>query len=305
VTGVILDWTPEKAAAFGKANLQFRHALHERPLFSDEGLAEALHRYPRDHLGVFTMGDDPVAWRSWRRGSAEGLSGDQLLDAVKTGRVWYNLRNADKHLPTYGALTEEVFADKAANAGVRALRRDLGLLISSPGVQVFYHLDTPLVSLWQVRGQKRVWVYPPTAPFVTDEQLERIVLRESAEQFAYDPAWDAAADVFDLTPGVAVTWRQNAPHRIENAEVLNVSLSFEFMTPRAMLRANVIYGAGVLRRRTGLKPTLRDGAGPGNLAKAGVARAAKALKLQTTMQTSLPATFRVDPLAPHGVAPLW
>ena len=298
---MILDWTPEKAAAFGRAELAFQHDLHTRPMFDDDGLADALDRYPRDQLGVFTMGDDPVAWRTWRRGSAEGLSGAELLAAVKTGRVWYNLRNADKHLPEYGVLTDEVFADKAANAGVRTLRRDLGLLISSPNVQVFYHLDTPLVSLWQVRGEKRVWVYPPHAPFVTDEQLERIVLRESAEQFAYDPAWDESAQVFALTPGRMVTWRQNAPHRIENGPMLNVSLSFEFMTPRARLRANAVYGNGVLRRRAGLKPRVRDGVRPGTLAAAGVARAAKALKLQKAHEGALPVTFRVDPTAPGGV----
>ena len=168
-------------------------------------------------------------------------------------------------------------------------------------MQVFYHLDTPLVSLWQVRGCKRVWVYPPTAPFVTDEQLERIVLRESAEQFAYDPAWDAHADVFDLTPGAMVTWRQNAPHRIENGDMLNVSLSFEFMTPRAMLRANAVYGGGVLRRRAGLRPRIRDGAMAANLAKAGVARAAKALRRQTAHEGGLPVSFRVDPSSPGAV----
>lgn len=299
---VITDWTDGKRAAFGRENLAFRHALHERPLFTDEGLASALDRYPREQLGVFTMGDDPVAWRTWRRGAAHGLSGAELLQAVKSGRIWFNLRNADKHLPEYGALTDEVFADKAANAGVRALKRDLGLLISSPGVQVFYHLDTPLVSLWQVRGRKRVWVYPPRAPFVTDDRLEAIVLRESAEQFAYDPAWDAHADVFDLEPGVMATWKQNAPHRIENGDMLNVSLSFEFMTPRALTRANVIYANGVLRRRLGWSPRLQDGLSPAAVAKVGAARAFKALKLQKAHEHALPVTFRLDPQAPGAVA---
>ena len=43
---IIQDWTPEKAKAFGKQTLSFAHNLHERPLFSDEGLAEALEAYP-------------------------------------------------------------------------------------------------------------------------------------------------------------------------------------------------------------------------------------------------------------------
>ena len=36
---ILKDWTDEKAKAFGKETLSFAHDLHERPLFTDEGLA--------------------------------------------------------------------------------------------------------------------------------------------------------------------------------------------------------------------------------------------------------------------------
>jgi hypothetical protein len=67
---VITDWSAEKAAAFTQKNLTFEHSLHERPMFDDEGLARLLDTYPREKLGVFTMGEDPVAWSTWRRGLA-------------------------------------------------------------------------------------------------------------------------------------------------------------------------------------------------------------------------------------------
>jgi hypothetical protein len=54
-------------------------------MFDDAGLAEVLDRYPRDKLGIFTMGEDPVAWRSWRRGVGENLSGAELLEAAREG----------------------------------------------------------------------------------------------------------------------------------------------------------------------------------------------------------------------------
>jgi len=76
---VITDWTPEKAKAFGHENLTFQHALHERPMFDDEGLARLLDLYPREKLGVFTMGEDPKAWTTWRKGSAGNLTGDQSI----------------------------------------------------------------------------------------------------------------------------------------------------------------------------------------------------------------------------------
>jgi hypothetical protein len=292
---VITDWTPEKGAAFTRENLTFEHALHERPMFTDEGLADVLDRYPRGALGVFTMGQDPVAWDTWRRGMAGDLSGAQLLEAAKAGRIWLNLRAVNQHLPDYAALSDEIFADKAAHApGVKTFKRDLGLLISSADAQVFYHLDVPLVSLWQIRGEKRVWVYPVEGPYVSEETLERIVLRETAEQFGYRPEWDAGAEVHDLTPGRMVTWRQNAPHRIENGPMLNVSLSIEFMTPAALLRANVIYANGVLRRRLGARPRLHAGFTAPVLAKVAVARAAKALNLQKPNPRVLPMSFRLD-----------
>jgi len=302
---MIRDWTPEKGRALTRENLDFAHDLHERPMFTDEGLAELLDHYPRDKLGVFTMGDDPVAWTTWRRGSAGALSGAQLLEAAQAGRIWLNLRETNQHVPQYARLCDEIFADKAAHApGLKTFKRDLGVLISSANAQVFYHLDVALVSLWQIRGEKRVWVYPPADPFVTEEALERIVLRETAEQFAFDPAWDAGAELYELTPGRMVTWKQNAPHRIENGPMLNVSLSIEFMTPQALLRANVIYANAVLRRRLGARrPRIQGGFTPAALAKLAVARGAKALKLHKPNPRVLPQTFRLDERRPGVLLP--
>ncbi|MBB3892133.1 hypothetical protein GGQ61_002866 [Phenylobacterium haematophilum] len=300
---IIRDWTPDKARSFTKQNLVFQHGLHERPMFDDAGLEELLDRYPREKLGVFTMGEDPVAWTTWRKGSAGGLSGSKLLEAAQAGRIWLNLRATNEYLPEYAALGEEIFAEKQTQTGVRTMKRDLGMLISSANAQVFYHLDVPLVSLWQLRGRKKVWVYPVADPYVGQEVLERIVLKETAEQFTFDPAWDAGAQAYDLTPGTMVTWAQNAPHRIENGPMLNVSLSIEFMTPQALMRANVIYANGVMRRRLGARPRVQDGFTPVGLGKVAVARAAKALKLQTPHERMLPVTFKLDAGQPGTLLP--
>ncbi len=301
---IIKDWTPEKGRAFTRENLAFEHGLHERPMFDDAGLEQLLDTYPREKLGVFTMGEDPKAWTTWRRGRADNLSGGQLLEAAKSGRIWLNLRHTNEYLEPYRQLEAEIFAEKHAHApGLKTFKRDLGMLISSANAQVFYHLDVSLVTLWQLRGQKQVWVYPVEEPYVGEQDLERIVLRETAEQFAFDPAWDAGAESHILTPGKMVTWKQNAPHRIENGPMLNVSLSIEFMTPQALMRANVIYANGVLRRRAGLRPKVQEGFGPVGLGKVALARAAKALKLQTPHERVLPVTFQLDAGRPGTLLP--
>ena len=292
---MITDWTPDKAAAFTKQTLEFRHGLHERPMFDDAGLADLLDRYPRDRLGVFTMGPDPVDWMSWRRGSPGKLDGGQLLEAAKAGRIWLNLRAVNDHLPEYDGLCDEIFAEKARATGVRTYKRDLGVLISSANAQVFYHLDVPLVSLWQIRGVKQVQVYPAHDPYVSAEVLERIVLKETAEQFTFQPQWDAGSQSVELTPGKMVTWAQNAPHRIVNGPMLNVSLSIEFMTPAAAVRANLIYANGILRRRAGLAdPRVETALTPSALAKLALARMVKASGIQKPNPRVLPVSFELD-----------
>jgi len=287
---VITDWTPAKAEAFTRETLGFEHRLHERAMFDDEGLISLLDRYPREHLGVFTMGHDPVDWKTWRAGSAGDLSGEQLLRAAMDGRIWLNLRHTNDFLPEYAELEREIFAEAEAQTGVRTFKRDLGILISSANAQVFYHLDTPLVALWQLRGHKTAWVYPVESPHVTPEQIERVMLKETPEQIDFRHDMDAAAQVFELMPGKMVTWRQNAPHRIENGPMLNVSLSTEFMTMAAAMRANVIFANGVLRK-AGIQPRIQAVPHPAALAKVGLARVAKAAGLVKPFESKLSPSF--------------
>jgi hypothetical protein len=287
-----VEWPDDVSARFARETLVINHDLHTREMFTDTGLESLLDRYPRDKLGVFTMGSDPVDWRSWQSGKAGDLSGAELLAGVHAGRIWLNLRAANHYLEDYAALSDEIFANKESHIkGLKTLKHDLGVLISSPNAQVFYHLDSALVSLWQIRGTKFVRVYDPAAPFARPEQIEAVVLRESAEQIPFDPAWDDAAQSVTLEPGMMVTWPQNAPHRIVNGPMVNVSLSLEFMTPQALLRANVIYANGVLRRRFGMNPQIQKGLDPRALTKFGLARAFKAINLQKAHHYKLPLSF--------------
>jgi hypothetical protein len=281
--------------------MTYSHGLHTSPLFSDAGLADLLDRYPRSMMNVYTMGSGTTDRETFRRGEVGALSGAELLETVKRGRLWINLRQTNHHDPAMTALCDVMFAElEAGHPGVRTLKRDLGILISSPRAQVYYHLDIPLVTLWQIRGVKRAWVYPVSAPYIGEEALERIVLKETEEEFDFDPAFDNGAQVFDLNPGEMLTWPQNAPHRIVNHDMLNVSLSVEFMTVPALVRANAIYTNGLMRRQLGLRPQLNAQVGLGEWAKAGVARGLKAVRAGRAYQRPIRTTFRVDPTAEQG-----
>jgi len=295
----ILELDAPVTTKLGAATQTFSHRLHARSLFDDDGLAAILDGYPREKLGVYTMGDDPVEWRTWRAGSAGDLTGAEILAAVKAGRIWLNLRSMNLVNEAFEGIRSEIFQElEGASPGLKTFKHDVGLLISSPSIQVFYHLDVAPTTLWQMRGEKRMWVYPVAEPFIDSQTLERIVLRETDEQYAYDPTWDENAQIVTLTPGTMVSWPQNAPHRVANGPMMNVSLSIEHMTTEALVRANVIYANGVLRSRFGLSPRLEDGIGPTNLAKFAFARAVKASGLVKPPATMLPKTFVLDPNAP-------
>ncbi len=301
---VICDWSPEKAEKFGRETVQFRHGLHERPMFSDDALVDVLDRYPRERLGVFTMGHDLVDWTSWRRGDAGAMTGRQLMDAVQAGRIWLNLREANRRLPEYANLCEEISAEKERHIGTPLLKRDLGLLISSPRAMVFYHLDVPLSSLWHIRGDKKVLFYPRAEPFVSDAIIEKFVTKEAEGQFAFQPQWDQAAHVIEMSPGDMVTWQQNLPHRVENGPTVNVSLSMEFMTPQALARANVLYANAKLRQRFGANPQVQEALGPRLLAKLAYARVMKAAEARRrAYRPILPITFALDPARPGVLHP--
>ena len=290
---VVADWAADQVAGFQKKVIAFRHSLHERTMFSDEGLAAILDRYPREAMGVFTMGDDLEDWRSWRRGSARGLSGDRLLAAVQEGRLWLNLRHANTHLAEFAALCDQIADEKERAFKTRILNRDLGLLISSPGARVFYHLDVPYSSLWQVRGRKQIWFYPRSEPYVDPAWLERCVLGTAEGQMPFRPEWDNGAQSRFLLPGDMVTWAQNAPHRVDNGPMMNVSLSMEFMTPKARVRANLLHANGLLRQGIGVEPGLTERRGPTMAAKLALAAAHKAMVARRARKPVLEETFEV------------
>lgn len=303
---ILTDWDQEKAAAFCKSPVVAQHNLHQRQMFSDDGLADLLDRYPREAFNLYTMDNAASAKAdTFRRGVPGDLNGEEILNAIKSGRLWVNLRNANHHLPEYADLCDQMFSELGEGTpGLRTLKRDVGVLISSPNARVFYHLDIPLVTLWQIKGEKTMYVYPTGAAYARDEQIEAIVLKETEEEIDYDDAFDRGAQKIVMTPGKMANWPQNAPHRIDNSDCLNVSLSCEFMTPAAIIRANALYTNGIMRRRFGMNPSIEKDGQVAQLTKAALARGLKLFNSGKSFEAIVEPTFVIDPNAEHSVRDL-
>jgi len=269
------EWPADRQSRFRNEIIRAKHNLHTSDLFTDQGLAELLERYPREKLAIHAFPPHTDGVVKSVRGQAPTASGAALLDAVKQGHMWLNLRNAGAHLPEFKKIEDTLFDQLDEATGEKSFKRDVGVLISSPNKHVHYHLDIPLVCLAHLRGQKTLYVYPRNEPYAPQPQVEGIALREQEEELTFQAQFDDDAAKLLMEPGDLVTWPQMAPHRVQNADNLCVSLSCEFLTVPALIRANAIYANGLLRRKLGLNPRLNDEIGMGQIIKAALARAAK------------------------------
>ncbi len=267
-------------------------------------LAELISNSARENYYVNTMDLSRHDITTRREGEIRDISGHGVLDAIKRGSIWILLLNPEQANPRYGELVREIYDEIADTVpGFKTDLSKMSILVSSPNIQVYYHCDVPGQTLWQVRGNKNVYVYPNEPPYLRQPDLEKIVLNEAHEiSLPYDPAFDDAATVFDLQPGQMLHWPLNCPHRIVNGDCVNVSFTTEHFTPDVRRSFVVNYANGILRRELGWDQLSQTTQGLSYWAKYGVAGAYKLTGRQRVRRQSFKVDFKVDPTAPRGIA---
>lgn len=264
---IFTAWDDTHTALWSHQPLRLEHRLHTSPLFSSAALAELIETYPREHYSLIHMGAAGER-RFWREGEIGTMRGEGVIDAIAKGRMWLNLRNVHAVDARYREVLDQMFAELGARLpDFQAADRQCGILISSPSAQVYYHADLPGQHLWQLIGRKRVYLYPASAPFITPRQLEDIALFNVEVDVPYAPWYDDHARVLDLAPGQMLSWPLNAPHRVENLDCLNVSMTVSFVDEDIRRAQMVNLANGLLRHRFGYTPRSRAIAGPSFLAK--------------------------------------
>ena len=297
---IISNWEPRHASLFGVELIKLNHRLIETGLFTREALGELIERCPARELGLESMGyetDKPD--RIY--GELGGASGADAIAAIEKGRMWMNIRRVMDWASEYRKLLDDVFNEfEARMPGLKTDKRNIGVLISSPNAKVFYHADIQGQSLWQIEGVKRVYVYPRSEIFITPEIVEKILLRETDEDMPYENWFDEYANPVDLHPGEMVTWPLYAPHRVQNHDCLNISVTMEHWTRQIWNSYAVNYGNGVLRRTIGVQnPSTRDH-GMHVYPKAGAAFLWKKLGKQITGDVDKRRDFRIDVTSDSG-----
>lgn len=293
-------------ADFGKHPIRANHNLHQHDMFSDAALTNLLDRFPRQHLYALTMGNDSTRTDDNQLALHDGVSGAELLQAVKNGRLWLNITRVDQADASYRELIDELYAQLAKQApGFAPVSSQGTLLISSPHVLVYYHADGPASVLWHIRGRKRIWIYPALDEhYMPRELLEDIFAGVRHEYLPYENSYDSGAVVYDLEPGQWASWPQNAPHRVTNLDSVNVSLSTEHFTRQSRWRARVYTANRFFRTRLGMHHLSTREKGSAAVVKTLIHRLASKAGLDPLKIKRHDPCLRVDPHAPGGVVAL-
>jgi hypothetical protein len=234
------------------------HSLNARGFAEDAWLATLLDRCPADLFDINLYDYDAEGQASLRTGARGRLSGSELLEAIKAGRLWVNIRDAANAAPDlWEAAMAEFARIQKAYPGMKAVTKAGQLILSSPKARVPYHFDAAGVVLFHLRGRKRVFVYPGDEAHLPERCMEQVVARQTTEELPYVRAFEGDATVIDLEPGQALTWPLYAPHRVENLDRFCVSLSMDFQTWPSRWRNGALYTNAVLRSR-GARPRPTD-----------------------------------------------
>lgn len=292
---MIADWTAENSAKFQKNITMFGHNLKETGLFSDEALINLLERHPLELLDVCTMGqsDDPRFPNKFRTGDFRNASGETLLKAAKAGAIWINVRQAMNVHEDYKAVLDAMYGELAVKTGNKAINPKGGILISSPVAKVPYHFDKTETLLWHVRGKKRMYIYPLTQKFISDENYEMALTNFIEDDIPYDSSYDEQAAIVDIPENTALAWRLNAPHRVDN-QTFCVSVTTEYSTAESGMKNAAMLTNATLRHRLGLNPSFEKDGELTRKVKSIMGRAIRKVGLAPDTTKPDMVTFKID-----------
>ena len=294
------QWSDEHTEKFQKETFKIKHNLLSTGLFTDEALAELLDKHPKEKLDVCTLSDHPIFQYKFRTGDARDVDGKTLIEAVKNGAIWMNLRKAMNLHPEYRKVLEQMYGEIAALTGKKPFSARGGILISSPTARVPMHFDATETILWHIRGHKRIYFYPQTKEFLSDEDYEAYMYRVTEDYLPYDSSMEAAANSYDLHEGEMVTWPLNRPHRVDNMTYC-VSVTTEYSTRESTVKNAAMYTNAVLRRKFGASPKWSSASASERLIKAGAGYMLRKIGVLDRLQNEDLVSFKVDKTAPGYV----
>lgn len=259
---------------FGQAIQKLDHNILGADSFNDAQLLKLLDEHPENLMDIFAQGSS----RACMRGAA---SSSVLLEAVRRGALDIRLRRLDQIDSYHGRLTGDMHKAFSSHMRVRTSDRKADLTLSSGEARSGYRVDTSDMSLWHLRGRKRIYIYPSGAPYVHPRRIQLMALKLGTDKIPYKREFEPDSIAIDLEPGEVICWPHLSPYRMDNLEDLNVSLHLGCMTMPSRLRMGSYYFDGFVNRlfrtqravdHTGPVAAFTKTAAAGLIQKSGIAK---------------------------------
>ena len=228
------------------------HGLAAHPLLTLDALADACERM--DPANLLCHAAKNRNGEGFAPSAGPELSiADTVRGIAGVGR--YVMMSFVEQLPEYAELMRATIAELAP-----AIRPETGeplqlrafLFISSPGTLAPFHFDAEYNVLFQIAGTKDFALYPPRAPWITDESNERYH-RTGDNLLPWRDSFIGEGRRVALAPGDALFVPYRWPHWVTVGDAPSISLSFTWNS-RAGFEQNDAYRLNAWLRRFGLSP---------------------------------------------------
>ncbi len=231
------------------------HHLPDHPLLSLDALAALGETLPAAQV-EFNPGDLPVGIRP-EDVPSNGLTIGETIRSIDSSKSWAVLKNiesVDSYRKLLLGLLHEIRSIVEPRTG-EMLTPQGYIFVSSPGSITPFHFDPEHNILLQLRGQKRMFVWPSG-----DERFASRIEHEryhtgGHRNLPWQDEFRAAAEVVHLMPGEAVFVPVMAPHYVANGDAPSVSLSITWRSEWSY-RESEAHGANAALRRIGFDPAM-------------------------------------------------
>ncbi|WP_407157131.1 hypothetical protein [Bradyrhizobium sp. STM 3557] len=259
---VLTELAPDGAPwkAIGRSPFAFKHQLAHHPLFDISQLAYlagcVVRRGDPNKYGVRFESSGRSDQRDIERLARQGQLAE-IVGCIEQGGVWLKMSSLHELDPGYEQLRADFIAELEELTKSR-LRDEiswsgLSVFVASPDMVTPYHFDHDVNFLFQIQGEKDVYLFDQEDRFVLTEQEIEQFYRGRAFAGRLREETRHLGKKYRLVPGVAVHQPPLAPHLICNANNVSVSVSIWFAL-RSLDRRAKIYQANACLRQLGWRP---------------------------------------------------
>lgn len=242
------------ADAYPRDACLIAHALTGHSLFSLDALADLASRIRPQDI-EYNRGDLPLSLRH-EDVPPNGLSVADTIRGIERNGSWMVLKNVEQD-DAYRSLLDDCRAGvETAIAPLtgRMLRREAFAFLSSPNSVTPLHFDPEHNLLLQLRGTKRVTVFPvgdtAIAPAPVHEAFHRGLQHRN---LSANVDFSEEGRCFDLTPGLGVHIPLMSPHFVRNGDDVSISFSITWRSAHSDRMADA-HGLNALLRSAGVQP---------------------------------------------------